>query len=76
MITKPSFETSLKQPRTTWRHNAAVTSYVALWRREFDVLQPLYAAHARYRHKLRLGMIILENILHRLNNIQIVENYN
>ena len=36
MIAKSSFETSAKQPRTTWHHNAAVTSQVALWRHECD----------------------------------------
>ena len=36
MIAKSSFETSPKQPRTTWHHNAAGTSQVALWRHECD----------------------------------------
>ena len=36
MIVKSSFETSPKQPRTTWHHNAAGTSQVALWRHECD----------------------------------------
>ena len=77
MIAKTSFETSPKQPRITWHHNAAVTSQVALWRHECDAYQPLYGAYswnARYRHEPRLGKIIQGNILHRVNNIQIVEN--
>ena len=45
MIVKSSFETSPKQPRTTWHHIAAATSQVALWHHECDAQQLLYGAH-------------------------------
>ena len=58
-ISKSSFETSPKQPRTMWRHNAAVMSCCGFVTSQMWCIATVtYAAHARYHHQPRLSKMV------------------